>query len=53
MEHIKTATEIAIETLLIDAINDCHKSDSKLSVLDYLGITEDQYLRWILVKLEK
>lgn len=44
----KTATEIAIETLLLDAVNDWHKSNCELSAFEYLGITEEEYDYWVL-----
>jgi hypothetical protein len=44
----KTATEIAIETLYMDAINDWHRSDTELSAHEYLGLTEEEYDYWIL-----
>ena len=44
----KTATEIAIETLYIDAINDWHRSDTELSAFEYLNLTEEEYDYWIL-----
>lgn len=43
----KTATEIAIETLLLDAMEDWHKSDCELSAIEYLGLTEKQYGYWV------
>lgn len=43
----KTATEIAIEVLFMDAIDDWHKLDTELSVIDYLELTEEQYKYWI------
>ena len=44
----KTATEIAIETLLQDAMYDWNESDSELSAIEYLGLTEKQYEYWLL-----
>lgn len=44
----KTATEIAIETLLLDAVNDWYKSNCELSAFEYLGITEEEYDYWVL-----
>ena len=44
----KTATEIAIETLLLDAMDDWHDSDTGLSAIEYLGLTEKQYEYWLL-----
>ena len=44
----KTATEIAIETLYLDALEDWHKSDSELTALEYLGLSEDEYYYWLL-----
>ena len=45
----KTATEIAIETLLKDADNDYNKFGcyEDMSRLEYLGITEHQYNYWL------
>ena len=47
-EAYKTATEIAIETLFQDAIEDWHRSDTELSAIEYLGLTEKQYEYWLL-----
>lgn len=44
----KTATEIAIETLYMDALNDWHKSDTKLAAREYLGLTEEEYSYWLI-----
>ena len=44
----KTATEIAIEILLLDAVDDWHKSNCELSAFEYLGITEEEYDYWVL-----
>lgn len=44
----KTATEIAIETLFLDAMDDWHKSDTELSAIEYLGLTKEQYVYWLL-----
>lgn len=44
----RTATEIAIETLFVDAIYDWHKSNCELSAREYLGLTDEQYRRWVL-----
>lgn len=44
----KRATEIAIETLYLDAISDWHKSDSELSAHEYLELTEEEYYYWIM-----
>ena len=45
----KTATEIAIETLYMDAIEDWYESlYSELSVLEYLDMTEEEYNYWIM-----
>ena len=46
----KTAMEIAIETLLLDAMDDWHKSNTELSAREYLGLTEQQYSDWLLEK---
>ena len=43
----KTATEIAIELLFMDAIDDWHKLDTELSPIDYLELTPEQYKYWI------
>ena len=43
----KTATEIAIETLFMDAMDDWHKSDTELSAIEYLGLTTEQYEYWL------
>lgn len=37
----KRATEIAIETLFQDAIYDWHKSDTELSAIEYLELSEE------------
>jgi len=44
----KTATEIAIENLFLDAMMDWHKSETELSAIEYLGLTEEEYTYWIL-----
>lgn len=48
----KTATEIAIEKLLLDAKYDWELlnsvSDTRLSLIEYLGLTPEQYKEWIL-----
>lgn len=44
----KTATEIAIEKLFMDAMFDWRTSKTELSVLEYLGITAEQYDYWIM-----
>lgn len=45
----QVATEIAIETLYLDAIEDWHKSlYNELSVLEYLDMTEKEYNYWIM-----
>ena len=44
----KTATEIAIEKLLLDAVNDWYKSNCELSAFEYLGITKEEYDYWVL-----
>ena len=46
----KTATEIAIETLFSEAMEDWHKSNTELSAIEYLGLTEDLYEYWLLGK---
>jgi len=44
----KTATEIAIEKLFMDAMFDWRTSKTELSALEYLGITVEQYDYWIM-----
>lgn len=44
----KTATEIAIENLFLDAMYDWHRSDCELSAREYLGLTEEQYEYWLM-----
>lgn len=44
----KTATEIAIESLFLDAMNDWHKSDCELSALEYLELSQEEYDRWVI-----
>ena len=45
----KTATEIAIETLFLDAMNDWHTYyDGELSAREYLGLSEEQYDYWVI-----
>ena len=44
----KTATEIAIEKLFMDAMFDWRTSKTELSALEYLGITAEQYDYWIM-----
>lgn len=44
----KEATKIAIETLYMDAIIDWHKSNSKLSAMSYLEMSQEEYEYWIL-----
>lgn len=44
----KTATEIAIEALFRDAMNDWHKSDCELSVLEYLELSQEEYEQWVI-----
>lgn len=45
----KTATEIAIETLYLDALTDWHNGAGEgLSATEYLGLTEEEYYYWIL-----
>lgn len=43
----KTATEIAIETLYMDALADWHRSDTELPARVYLGLTEEEYDYWL------
>lgn len=50
----KTAMEIAIETLYLDAINDWHKgAGDGLSAREYLELTEEEYCYWLLGKRDK
>ena len=45
----KIATEIAIETLYLDAIDDWHNGAGEgLSAREYLGLTEEEYYYWLL-----
>lgn len=44
----KVATEIAIESLFLDAMNDWHKSDCELSALEYLELSQEEYERWVI-----
>ena len=44
----KTAIEIAIETLFLDAMDDWHRSNYELSSREYLELTEEQYDYWLL-----
>lgn len=43
----KTATEIAIETLYIDAVGDYWHTNQRCSVKEYLGLTEEEYKYWV------
>lgn len=43
----KTATEIAIETLYIDAVEDYWHTKQDCSVQEYLGLTEEEYKYWV------
>lgn len=48
-EAYKTAMEIAIETLYIDALHDWHKGAGEgLSSKEYLELTEEEYYYWVL-----
>ena len=49
----KTATEIAIESLYLDALNDWKYARSGLTALEYLELTLEEYNYWILVKRGK
>lgn len=49
-EAYKTATETAIETMFLDAMVDWHNSDCKLSAIEFLGLTVEQYEYWVLGK---
>lgn len=45
----KTATEIAIETLYLDALADWHKMpEDGVSAKEYLQLTDEEYYYWIL-----
>ena len=45
----KTATEIAIETLYLNAMDDWHKGAGEgLSAKEYLELTEEEYYYWLL-----
>ena len=49
----KTATEIAIETLLSQGMIDWenyYSSNSYLDLLDYLELTQEQYKYWLMGK---
>ena len=44
----RTATEIAIESLFEDAVDDWHEHYSgELSLREYLGLTNEEYNRWL------
>lgn len=44
----KTATEIAIETLLRDAVHDWKKHyANELTAQEYLGLTKEELKRWL------
>lgn len=44
----RTATEIAIELLFEDAVNDWHEHySSELSLREYLGFTKEEYNCWM------
>ena len=44
----KTATEIAIETLFLEATEDWLESNCELSAREYLGLSPDEYARWVI-----
>lgn len=45
----KRATEIAIETLYLDALEDWHKMpEDGVSAIEYLELTEEEYYYWLL-----
>ena len=46
----KTATEIAIEVLYLDALNDWKNARSGLTALEYLGLTKEEYNYWLLTE---
>ena len=53
-EAYKIATEIAIETLYLDAMDDWHQgAGAGLSAREYLELTEEEYLYWFLEKKNK
>lgn len=43
----KTATEIAIEGLFMDALFDWKHMKTGLTKLEYLGITQEEYDYWL------
>lgn len=43
----KTATEIAIEVLFQDAIEDWHKMNTGLTAREYLELTQKEYGYWL------
>ena len=43
----KVATEIAIECLFNDALEDWHKMDTSLEAREYLELTEEEYNYWL------
>lgn len=46
----KAATEIAIETLYNDAVEDWWKIGGKGTAREYLGLTKEEYVCWLLGK---
>lgn len=44
----KTATEIAIESLYFDALDDWKNAHSGLTALEYLELTLEEYNYWLL-----
>lgn len=45
----KTATEIAIETLYLDALADWHKMpEDGVSAREYLELTDEEYCYWLM-----
>lgn len=43
----KTATEIAIEALFNDVLYDWAFSNSNLSVEEYMGLSKEEFARWV------
>ena len=46
----KTATEIAIEVLYLNALDDWKKAKSGLTALEYLGLTKEEFNYWLLTE---
>lgn len=47
-ENCKEALKLAIKSLYLDALDDWHKSDTNISAIDYLGLTQEEYTYWLL-----